>query len=362
MLTVQRQKKIPRWLSLVALLVAMAVLAGCSGHVIGRIEIPGGYDLHGEVYLRNTNLPLVNAALTFDGPVKRTARTNRQGRFAVRLPAGNYYVEMSTVHGTYSRSVNVSSNGTMDWPVTPSWGFNSNLFYEISGLHRVFAYPDGFIDWTYGELIRWEQSQVNVYFDFARSHDWANPNWANRYWEVVSGWRSTLNHAIGFRQVYSLNQADVVVQWVAPGSLGQNIAVLSTSTYQNGALREVRIQIDVNHGNDLNLWSHEWARAMGLSYVSDRMSVLFPYHVDGQRNSLTLAERNHARLVYDLPSGLRLKSTFGTMAIDPTAEDVDPVELVEESLSSGYRGHMITADGNFVELSELEAQQHFLLR
>lgn len=361
MLAVQRQKKIPRWLSLVALIVALAVLAGCSGQVIGRIEIPGGYDLHGEVYLRNTNLPIVDATLTFNGPTTRTVRTNRQGRFAVRLPSGNYYVELHTVHGTYSRQVYVGSNGRIDWPVTPSWGFNPNLFYEISGLHRVYSYPDGSLDWYYGELIRWEQPQVNVYFDFAQSHSWANPNWAGRYWNVVNGWGTTLNNVLSFRQVYSLNQADVVVQWVAPGSLGQNIAVLSTSTYQNGALRQVLIKIDVDWGNDENLWAHEWARALGLSYVSDQKSVLFPYHVAGQRNSLTLAERNHARLVYDLPSGLRLNQTFGTMAIDLAAEDADPVELVAESLSSGYRGHMVTTDGTVIEISEADAESHLMM-
>lgn len=355
------QRTVPRWFRLVAIMVVMAVAAGCS--VSGRIEIPGGpgghgYDVFGQVYLRTTNLPIVDATLTFEGPVTRTARTNRQGKFSVRLPAGNYRVTMHTVHGTYSRYEYISRDTRMDWPITPSWNFDSNLFYEISGLYRVFAYPNGEIDWTYGEIIRWEQPRVNVYFSFGQS----DPQLANKYWNVVVAWRSILNDLVAFRQVSSPSQADVIVELVPAYSLGQNVAVLSTSTYENGALRQVSVKIDVRFADDMNLWTHEWARAMGMSYVSDRYSVLYPYYVAGQRNQLNLAERNHARLVYDLPSGLRLKSTLGPMAIDPAAENDEPIELVEEDLRSGYRGHMVMDDGLVLELTESEARSYFMLR
>lgn len=361
---IHEQTKLPRWLGLVSLLIALTVLAGCSGHVVGRIDWSKTYDVYGVVQLRDTGLPLFDATLTFDGPVRRSVSTDRKGRYSLRLPAGDYRVTLHSVHGTHQERVRVQSHGTVfNWYVRPAWSFDRSLFYEMSGLYRIYANPSGQIDWDYGEIHRWEKSQVAVYFDYARSDSWANPGWSSRYWDVVNGWRPILNHTVNFRQVSSLNQADVIVQWVPPGSLGDHIAVLSSYYYENGALDEVLIKIDVDHGNDLNLWSHEWARAMGLSYVSvDRFSVLFPYYVDGQRNSLTPAERNHARLVYDLPSGLRLNPIFGTMALDPDADDVDLAELVEEIRSTGYWGHMVTVDGDVLELNEAEAQSHFMLR
>ena len=66
--------------------------------------------------------------------------------------------------------------------------------------------------------------------------------------------------------------------------------------------------------------------------------------------------------MYDLPSGLRLKSTFGTLAIDPAAENDETIELVEEDLRERLPRPLVMDDGLVLELTESEARSYFMLR
>lgn len=335
-------------------LLAAGLLAACTGKVV-IVPVPENHKVFGTVNIAGTNIPVYEAELRFSGPVFRTVKTDRTGQYSVHLPAGRYTVEVRTVHGTYLRSVHVSGTTHFNLQLDPAW-FNAELLYQISGMRRIFWNPNtNAVEWDYGELHRWEQSQVRVYFDFANSVGGAQRSWADSYWSEIYAWQQLLGGKVMLLEVFDPSLADIVIQWKL---LQNGAASRQLQYYENGALRKVLIEIDVRFWDDSALWVHQMAHAMGLSYLNDPQSVLYPLHLpQTQRVSLSPQERNHARLVYDLPSGLRLLSGFSILSLDETEGEEQPPATFEVSRSSGYRGYLVTGDGEVFEIDEWEVRR-----
>lgn len=357
-MSVRRRTLSTRLVLTVAMLLTMGFLAACTGKVI-VIPTPELYRVTGEVTLAGTNLPLHNAELRFVGPWHRTVTTNRSGTFSLQLAEGAYTVELRTVHGTYTRSIYVDKASHVTWDVQPT-GLNIELLYQLSGIREVFwNSATQTVEWRPGELNRWEQSLIRVNFDYMNSTPGAQPHWADQYWTEMLSWQQLLGGRVLFTQVSNPAQADIVVTWVPAGFLGNQVSSRQLQYYENGALRRVTIQIDVRFWDDAALWVHQMAHAMGLSYINDAASVLYPLHLPNtQRATLSIPERDHARIIYDLPSGLRPLGGFGIQSLDVTEGSASDMPLeVTQSRYSGYRGHIVTEDGEVVEMSSLDVRR-----
>ncbi len=104
------------------------------------------------------------------------------------------------------------------------------------------------------------------------------------------------------------------MRWVPPGWFGDQAAITrQVAQYYNGALKRVEIEIDVQWADFPGVWEHEVGHAMGLGYVSDKGSVMYPrLALTGpQRRTLSQHEAAHVRLMYDIPSGQRLAGGWG---------------------------------------------------
>lgn len=360
-------KKIRR----LGLLLALALtVSGCSffGSVEWEWESPPGH-VTGTVELRDLGAPLVNARVFFNGPINRTAVSNRSGGYQINLPKGTYNVTVRTLHDDYTTQVVVGGSQVSHLRVSAKGWYERHLFLALSGMRQYYFEGDHLRSQDDGEMARWEQPKVRVYFDTANAPWGARASsWADTYFRHILGtWRSLLKDTVEFERVYTESLADVVVQWkeagTIPGPGGSTVAgiVRNLRYYANGALRLVRIEIDERFALEPGLWEHEWARAMGVGYSYDPYSLLYPALEYSQRTSLSSSEARHIQLMYDLPSGLRLGRVY-SMALSEDAGDSDPSKteqpelMFEQALGSGFTGHVRTLDGRVTALEPFEAQ------
>lgn len=354
----------------IPLLIALVfTLTGCS--LFGSIEwewTAPGARVNGTVALRNIGAPLAHARVLFKGPVQRSVTTKRTGAYSVDLPSGTYDVTVRTLHGEYSKRLYVGG-GTerIDLEFSPGSWFDRSLFLSLSGIRRWYFDGDRLVYRDDGELARWEQSRVRVYFDGSRVPAWSANQWAKSYMNYVqSYWGPLLRHTIAFERVESSTAADVVVRWVEPGTLtdpeGYRVAAQSFYYWQDGSLSKVVIEIDADWADVKGLWEHEWARAMGVGYSDDSMSLMYPDFTPSQRTSLTSREQRHVQLMYDLPSGLSRAQVWslaaeagGSAVVEGDEADALPLVALDAGLGTGYGGHVRRVDGQVVPVDSLQA-------
>lgn len=344
-----------------ALLALVAVLSGCS--MFGSIEWEWKgprREVKGYVYLRDLGVPLVGARIFFNGPIDRSDVTRRSGFYCVTLPNGTYDVTVRTLHDDYKTRVTIRDSEIIDFKFWAGSWFDKNEFLGLAGIRRYYFQNDRLTYDELGEMARWEQSKVKVFFDTSNA-PWGAPasTWANLYFSHIRDtWRQVLKDTIAFERVYSASSADVEVKWAPAGSLvdGQGYRVATRTAYywDDGSLRKVRIEIDEDYALEPGIWEHEWARAMGLSYTNDRNSVLYPALERNQRTELSPLEKRYAQLIYNLPSGLTKGDVWGMSAEQGEEGDEDMPSLVQGA-GSGYAGHMRTLDGRIVPMDPFEA-------
>lgn len=354
-------------LRLGVLLGLVAVLSGCS--MFGSIEWEWKgprNDVRGYVKLYELGAPMTDARVFFNGPINRSTTSRRSGAYSITLPNGTYDVTVSTLHHDYTRRVTILNDQVLDLVLpAPGW-FDRELFYWLSGIRQIDA--DGRAR-DIGEMARWEQSKVRIFFDTLNA-PWGVPatTWANQYFAHIRGtWRDLLKDSIIFEQVYSGTYADVVVAWVPAGSLDvgpdyRRVATKSAYYWSDGSLERVRIWIDEEFATVPGIWEHEWAQAMGIGYSNDPKSLMYPELRSNQRTYFSTSEIRHIRLIYDLPSGLT-KSHVWSMSADEGAEDEDAegqLPALVEAASSGYAGHIRTVDGSVIPLDPFEAAEAVL--
>jgi len=360
---------------LVWLLIVLLLAAGCKVRWEGEWGFGSG-SVHGSATLRHDGFPLAGAEVRLDGPTRRTTTTSRSGTFSFSgLPEGHYTVTLRALHGTYSTTLRVGGADVLHWRVEPA-GYDRELFYQISGLKKYYVDGSGRLVWDYGRLARWEQPVIRIYMDVAAAPHGFDPAWPNLYWNEVSRWEDMLRGRIEFRRVYSAQDADVVVRWQPRGFLGDQAGVARhLAYYENGAIKRVLIEIDVGYGHYAGLWAHEFAHGMGIDHVTDAASVMYPWLESGQRTTFSSKERDHVRLVYDLPSGQRLAGGWGMAVMSGPFEEGDgaapfggpPVEgagidgddgpgsTLEPDPFSGFAGHVTAPDGVHVAIDAGDA-------
>lgn len=344
-------KGITRKASLATLILLAVFISGCSFYGSVRVEVRR-HSVSGVVTLSDIGTALANTEVFFNGPMDRRVVTDRHGRYSVHLAEGWYNVTVRTLHGDYSDRVKVSGSQVTNLPVKTSW-YDRELLYALSGMTRYEIADWGGLTSSPGQLVRWDRSTVKVYFD-TRNAPWNAPSgWAEAYLADVQKWYSRLGGRIRFERTYSDLNADVVVQLVPAGYFGNGIAQHVWHAY-NGVLEGARIWIDVAYAKDRDLWEHEWAHAMGVYHSFDQRSVMYPAVLDNQRLSLSSNEERHIQLMYDLPPGLTVSRSWGAMSVE--GDEVSEYEVMESETGWTYSGHIRTADGRTIELSEYEAQ------
>ncbi len=357
----------------IAVLLFVALLAaGCE--VRWKGEWGGGIgdsSVYGQAEVRYDGFPISGAVVRVDGPARRQTTTTRSGTFSISgLPDGRYTVTLRALHGSYSTSLWVSGVGTVNWRIEPA-GYDRDLFHQISGLKQYYVDSKRRLVWDYGRLVRWEQPVIRVYMDVAAAPHGFNPAWPDIYWKEIERWEDVLKGRVDFRRVYREADADLLVRWQPQGFLGDHAGIARhLAYYENGAIKRVLIEIDVGYGGASGLWAHELAHAMGIDHVTERSSVMYPYMEPGQRTTLSQKEREHVRLMYDIPSGQRLVGGYQMTLLSnaaqeasgesPELEGAEPADDGNEStltpdLVTGYRGHVMSRDGAHVELDEDEA-------
>lgn len=360
-------------LKLLLLLSLVFVLTGCSffGSIEWEWKGPQA-NVNGKVVLRDLGAPFSDARIFFNGPVNRSVTTRRSGRYAIDLPAGTYDVTVRTLHDDYQTQIRVSAGGSeiVDLAFWANSWFDKATFYSLSGIRRWEFAGNHLVYTDDGELARWEQSEVRVYFDTSRAPvpTWRAEQWADDYFEHIRRtWRPLLKDSIAFERVYSSNLADVVVEWVPAGSLvyGEGIRVAVQSFYyrENGALRNVRIKIDEDWATARGLWEHEWARAMGIGYIDDRYSLMYPeMWSSSQRTVFSNKEARHVQLIYDLPSGLSRYNVWSMAAEadEVDGEEIQPLADIELGMGTGYSGHARLVDGSVVPMDSFAAAEGLL--
>lgn len=343
---------------LVGLLLLTVFLSGCQ--FSGRWEWDwdfSDYNISGQAELDALGAPVVGAYVFFNGPVDRRVETTRSGKFQVYLPSGTYDVKVWTLHDdTYQTRMTVRENGVVDLTLRLKSWYQEKLFYALSGMTRYYMNGD-YLDWDHqGELVRWEQKRVYVYFDTYNAPTWKAEDWAKMYLAYLrSTWESSiLDGRITFERVFSSGQADIVVRWVEAGSLWPHGAITRHVRYHNnGSLDRVQIEIDEDYGSAKEIWAHELARAMGVGASYDKSSLMYPALESDQRIDLSPTEKRHIQLMYDVPSGLRHGTWVLGMAA--TSDGGEGGSALTEAPSSGFSGYVRTFDGRITEISESEA-------
>lgn len=346
-------QRVARNSSLIVLLVLAVLLSGCSISGSIRVDVKR-YLVSGVVTLAGTGAPLANAEVFFNGRMNALAKTNSSGYYETYLAKGTYTVTIRGPHGDTKDHVTVTGREVLHFSVTPGW-YNWELLYALSGIKRYDVDGHGRLVSSNDQLTRWDRPKVRVYFD-TFDEPWNAPTgWATAYFDDVRYWETRLNGRVSFERVSSSYQADVVVRLVPGGSLGNAIAEHGWERH-NGVLNRVIIRIDAGYATQRDLWEHEWAHAMGVYHSYDRYSVMYPEVLSGQRKSLSSTELDHIRLMYDLPPGLTVNQTWGMLSTEDGDGEGDTSELIQQETGWTYSGHIRTADGETIQLSEYEAQ------
>ena len=345
-----------RFSALIALLVLVA--AGCDFRwKRGDWGHRGDASLYGRVITDPDGFPLMEAEVRLSGPVERRTNTSRDGAFTLSgLPQGRYTVSLKALHGEYTTSVWLNGAESLTWPVDPP-GFDRELFHQLSGLKKYYVDGSGRLTWEYGRLVRWEQRAIRVYLDTAGAPYEFRPEWADLYWHELTSWEGMLKGRVDFVRVYDARDAEIAVYWRPSGFLGDQAGIVRhLAFYENGALKRVQIEIDVEYGGTPGLWAHELAHAMGVDHVTDPRSVMYPWLQPGQRGALSENERYHVRLMYDIPSGRRLSSGYMSLLALPAGEAGSGGTL-EDDAATGYRGHVTLRDGRHEEVDDVTARR-----
>lgn len=270
------------------------------------------------------------------------AQTDRNGRYTYRgLEPGHHQVTLQTLHATYNDSVYVPAEQRrpqrLDWNVRPP-AIHSETFFFLSGLKNLWVDNKGRYDFDDGELVRWEKSVVTVYFDVDGAPEDFDWGWIDQYWAELNRWHEYVAGRIRFARSWNEPTADIVVRWVPKGSLGEYAGIARhVAYYANGALKRVEIEIDVAYGHLRGLWAHEFAHAMGVGHVQDEDSVMNPYLRPGQRTTFSPQEVEHIRLMYDIPSGVRLSAGGHYFALDSK-------QGLDQDGALGDEGHAVEAE------------------
>lgn len=299
---------------MVLLAVAVAA-AGCSS--IEAEDRPGDIFGKAQVNVGGAVFPLSDVRIVVSGATNAVTYTRRDGSFALaRLRQGQHTVQLQALHDTYERAVYVQAREQVSFSVTPA-GISPALFYQLSGLQRVYVDGSGRITWDAGELVRWEKTQIHVYFDVASAPPGVDLRIVNEYWKEMERWEAYLGYKYRFVRANNPQQADIVVRWVPPNSMWPEVGVARhIARYINGSLKRVDIEIDAAWASYPGLWPHELAHAMGVGHVTDPYSVMYPILSSSQRTTLSPQEAAHVRLLYDVPSGQRLAGSWGARPAD----------------------------------------------
>ncbi len=101
---------------------------------------------------------------------------------------GRHQVQLRALHGVYSQSLHVANRERLDWLVKPS-SINSNLFFELAALKRVWLDQYDRIHFDYGgELVRWEQTQISVFMDVQSAPYGLPSGVVHTYWQELKRW------------------------------------------------------------------------------------------------------------------------------------------------------------------------------
>lgn len=352
------QTRFFRWL---VLALTAFVLSGCRFYGEVDWKVPR-YTVSGTGDVEQLRAPLVGAYVDFDGPVYVRVETDRTGRYRVNLPKGRYDVTVRALHDDYTTWVWVDKDGVLDLRVSLRSWYQPALFEALSGIRQYYFDGGGRLTWRWGELVRWEQPVVYVYFDTYNAPA-AAYTWSRDYLRFLNETLGSLfKGRVRFQETLSRAAADIEVFWARAGTLPQSAITTHVRYHQNGALDLVRIQIDERWGADESIWKHELIRALGVSYSYDEYSLLYPALLPGQRTSLSTAESRHIQLMYDLPSGLSATGYWGLQAYGASLDTVAGPDgaggglgELNESRSTGYSGYARLQDGRVVELAEHEA-------
>lgn len=312
---------------LIVLLLFALLTGGCMGWADAGGPRPGTIVGGARVAVGGAVFPLYGATVATSGATNAVTSTDRNGTYMLsRLREGRHQVQLRALHGVYSQSLHVANRERLDWLVKPS-SINSNLFFELAALKRVWLDQYDRIHFDYGgELVRWEQTQISVFMDVQSAPYGLPSGVVHTYWQELKRWEQYLAHRYKFVETHDDRRADVVVRWVPPGWFGDQAAITrQVAQYYNGALKRVEIEIDVQWADFPGVWEHEVGHAMGLGYVSDKNSVMYPrLALTGpQRRTLSQHEAAHVRLMYDIPSGQRLAGGWGVWAADATLAGED---------------------------------------
>lgn len=339
---------------LAAVLVIALLATGCIEWAEGGALRPGS--IHGQAHVEvgGTRFPLAGAQIVASGATNAVTSTARNGAFQLRwLREGKHTVQLRALHGTYSNSLYVVDREQLHFTVKPT-GISPELFFQLSNLKHWYVDDYDRLTWRYGELVRWEKSQISVYMDVEYAPYGFDPRIADSYWRELDNWEDYLAYQYRFVRAHDAERADIVVRWVPEGSMWPEVGVArQIADYQNGSLRRVEIEIDVAWAHVPGLWEHELAQAMGLGHVTDDQSVMYPYLSGGQRTTLSPWEVHHVRLMYDIPSGQRLVGGAAGLAMSPSEPRALGVATavvdeangapfsVEEAAVSGTRTHVL---------------------
>jgi hypothetical protein len=326
-------------LVLVSFLIIMAT--GCSIRteiIIGDLVKVSGY-----VTISDTGIPMMTKVY-FNGQRSAIFLTNRDGYYSGMVKKGSYDVAVVGLHNYGTTTyIDIDEMTNINLHVNPDW-FDKQLFYGISGLYDYY-YDNGQINYRIGEIAHWEQDRVRVYFD--------SLSIPSGYFDDLDDWSDHLYPRVVVEETLYKGLADVEVYFVQNLS-GNQVGWASFLAYhENGALRKVKIEIVEQYKSMAGLWEHLLAEAMGAHHLPDTSSVMHPAIYSYQRTNLNQAEWNHIKLLYYVPSGLRLSYGIGSLSVDENESQT----LVSQSSYTGYRGYVITEEGTQTELTPVEVME-----
>lgn len=306
------------------LLIGALLLSGCVGWAGGpddgsRRGVVSGRAV---VQIGGHSFPLYDARVLVTGSYSGTAYTMRDGAYRyARLAPGRHKLTLQALHGHYESSVFIEEGGrpqTVNWRVRPQ-NLDPELFFQLSGLKRLYIDDWGRVITDPGTLVRWEKSLIRVYFDESGAPGRLPAGTVAAYMAELRRWEGYLDRRYTFIKTDDEARADIAVYWVPEGSLFDHAGIARhVAFYANGALKRVEIEIDIAYATFPGLWEHEFAHAMGADHVADTQSVLYPFLRHGQRTTLSSRELAHVRLMYDIPSGQELGrgAVFGAMVAE----------------------------------------------
>lgn len=318
---------------IVVALIGLMVFAG------GCIVEDNGYSsgsVVGYAIVARHGFPLVDAGVTLQGVGRATGYTDGRGVFQIgSLRVGKYTASLSTVHPSsgargYQQDISVGARQeTLAFAVEPNW-VDWDLFYQLSGLMRPVDPLDPHGAWELEELHRWDKPRggwIKIYFDTDGVHPDDREPFTEAFLEEMRKWGNRLRGRFSFRTVYDPHDADITVRWEDQGG-----GAYFASVVHAGALSSVDITIDPYDAEDSVLLALLFARAMGVGFVDDPYSIMYPYWEPGQREYLTAREIDHIRLMYDLPTGVRLARKPEGFAAMPTAEPLMSGEVAGDEV------------------------------